>query len=264
MHLLCLGACLLVLALVPIGNGMAYFSYVLLFLPALVAPAWLYAAHGAAREVRVVVFATGAVTAAYLVVAFSFNLATTYSTLARTAQQQTAAALRDPLEDAGMGRRAIARSWRESRTLLGHLRRQIEQTRWQALLRRIGEANLTVPLQVYAPPAADEFWLRLRQGQNNPHWCLEGHLMIPAELGIPMLLGVAPLKYESGCSPIAGLYGFGKYQDAHRTRDLTDPQLCEIARSRGVGAIYVLGAISVMPANRLLRCPNAASGTAAP
>jgi hypothetical protein len=263
LHLLFLGACLLVLAVMPIGNGMAYFSYVLLFLPALVAPAWLHAGYAAAREVRIVVLGVGAATTLYLATVFGFNLATTVSTLTRSAQQQTAAALQDANDGAGLGRRVIARSWRETTTLFGHLRRQLEHTAWHGLLQQIGAASAVANLQVYVPPAADEFWLRLKRGQTNPHWCLESHLMIPAQLGIPLIHGIAPLRYEAGCSPIAGLYGFGKQQDAHRTRELSEQQLCEIAQARHLGAVYILNAISTPAANRILACTASAGDASA-
>ena len=254
LHLICLFACALVLATIPIGNGMAYFSYVLLFLPALVAPAWLHAAYASVREVRIIVLGCSSATAVYLTVAFCFALATNVSTITRSAQQQTISALRDADDGPGLGKRIIGRSWRETGSFFGLLKGQLEQTAWQSLLTQIRNQGSATSWRVFVPPSADEFWSRLKHGQNNPYWCLQAHLMIPAELGTPLIYGIAPLKYEAGCSPIAGLYGFGKHQNHHRTRDMSDQQLCEVARARNVSSVYVLNTISQPEANRQLQC----------
>ena len=256
LHALCLASCVLVLLTVPIGSGMAYFSYVLLFLPAFARPTWLLAAYVSAREVRRAVLGIGAVCGVYLTVVFATTLAHTISTLLRSAQEQTVAAFRDVNGGAGLGRRVIEKSLRQTGTLFGHFRGQLEHTAWADMLNRIEAARVGGDLQVFAPPSAEEFWTRLGPGRGNPYWCLQPHLMIPAELGIPMIRGIAPLKYEAGCSAIAGLYGFGKYQDAHRTTDLSDQQLCDIAKARKLDGIYILNAISAPEGNRVLRCTD--------
>ena len=254
LHALCLASCVLALLTVPIGSGMAYFSYVLLFLPALARPAWLLAAYVSAREVRRAVLGIGLLCGVYLTVAFAATLAHTISMLTRSVQDQTAAAFRDVNAGAGLGRRVIEKSLRQSGTLFGHFRSQLEHTAWANMLNRIKAARIGSDLQVFASPSAEEFWTRLGPGRGNPYWCLQPHLMIPAELGMPMIRGIAPLKYEAGCSAIAGLYGFGKYQDAHRTADLSDQQLCSIAKARDLDGIYVLNAISAVEGNRVLLC----------
>lgn len=260
LQVLCLAACGLLLVCLPIGNGMAYFSYLLLFLPAMAAPGWLYAGYAAAPRMRRLTIAVGALGILYLSVAFGFNLATGVSTLARATQQQAIAELRDANDSAGLGRRVVARSWRETGTLFGHLRTQIGHTQWAALIAHIEAAKAGNRLRVFVPPANEEFWTRLRPGAANPYWCMQAHLMIPGQSGTPMILGIPPLKFEGGCSPIPGIYGFGKYQDLHRTRDVSDRNLCEVARLRDVQSVYVLNSISALDANRIVRCDAGSAG----
>ena len=70
--------------------------------------------------------------------------------------------------------------------------------------------------------------------------------------GLPRRFGSVVLTGAS----IAGLYGFGKYQDDHRTAALSDPQLCDIARQRKLDGVYVLNSISATADNRFLRCAH--------
>ncbi len=253
LHALCLAACLLVLVTVPIGAGMFYFSYVLLILPALISPTWLSAACAPGSGGRRILIVTATLCCVYLSGGFAFTLVNTIGSITHGAQQLTAPEYRNAHDGDGLSKLVIADSLRQSGTPFGTLRLQVQNTQWAELLRSLRQASAG-SMQVFVPPAVEDFWTRLKVGGTNPYWCMQPHLMIPSQTGIPMIFGIAPLKYETGCSPFAGLYGFGKHQDMHRTRELSDEQLCEIARNRSVDAVYVLDSVEPPERNRILRC----------
>jgi hypothetical protein len=92
---------------------------------------------------------------------------------------------------------------------------------------------------------------------------MAAHLMVPADIGIPMLRGIAPAGFESGCMPLGLIcYGFGKDQDRHRTADLSDNELCTGATDQGRDTVFVLQSISLPSRNYYIDCRQGARKSA--
>jgi hypothetical protein len=271
-----LAACLGVLFVLPIGSNFGYFSGVLLFVSALPVSLWLLEINrwdALSKALRYAVPVTCGIIGVVLGYAFLTDFKRQLPLMTHAAWAQTAPELRresDEPGQPGLMKRQMLQSLASSGTILGFLRTQIDQTAWRKLLTGLDERREnTGSLRVYVPPSAEEFWTRLATGsigakaqtQLNPYWCLQAHLMIPAEIGVPLVLGVAPRRYESICAtPGLIIYGFGKDQDSHRTRELSDQELCERTRAEHVDLIYVLHSISMPTDNRYVNCATVTSG----
>lgn len=79
--------------------------------------------------------------------------------------------------------------------------------------------------------------------------CRNAPLLVPAVLGMPMLLGLPPEPI--GCKDLL-YYGYPDYDRARSTaRPLPDQALCDAARERGFGRVYV---VETFTGGRLLPC----------
>ena len=251
---------MVVLFTVPVGSNVAYFSGVVLFMCACAVPAWFV--QGSALVQRwcrnhVYWFAlTGLILLLFLAIGFLKSFGRSSVALVRAVPAYSADGAR-PQSPARSSQVLIAHfrtSIRDTGTLFGALQAEMASTSWAAVMRDV-EKNRTInpELVVYVRPSTAEFWQRLKGG--GPYWCIAAHLMIPATVAIPMIRGISPQVYELQCMPDGQIwYGFGRTQDEHRTVDMTDPELCDQARQRGFGAVYVLDSIRDPQANRVLAC----------
>lgn len=97
---------------------------------------------------------------------------------------------------------------------------------------------------VFVPPGNVSFW-------SIGHRCNVAALLLPAMTGTQMIRGIPPL--ELGCK--TGIhYGFSKYGDESRSIDLADDELCEAARSRAFGGVWILGGTTSDVELRTLVC----------
>jgi hypothetical protein len=126
---------------------------------------------------------------------------------------------------------------------------------WTQLTRtlEIEAHSVSRGMAVNIAPSADEVWRRLDRG--SPWWCMAPHLMIPAETGIFEIRSVAPKAIEQECAP-PGItwYGFGKDQDNHRAIELSDSELCTLARPLNVSAVYRLQSYKDLSKNSIVKC----------
>ena len=148
----------------------------------------------------------------------------------------------------------IRLSLRDDGTLFGTTQTRMAQLPWAAILRDVATLrHQGARVAVHVPPANQAFWHRLQGG--SPYWCISAHLMIPAQLGVPMLRGIGPQELEKQCLPGGQVwYGFGRQQDVHRSTDLNGAKLCSLALQGGFNSVYVLEDIWNPLANRVLTC----------
>jgi hypothetical protein len=257
-----LGVCLLstfiVLVTVPIGSNMAYFSGVLFFLAACRLPSFLHF-RGSSKVFRRRASAGIVLFLVFLVLFprvydFSQDFSKTASHLIRSAWVQSAADSQDEIDRPGFSKAQVMKSFKEYGTVFASLRTALDQTAWAEIMREISlKQGKDYRLAVYVPPSNPDFWRRLQGG--SPYWCMSAHLMIPAEIGIPMLRGIGPEHLERKCLP-PGLiwYGFGHDQNEHRSQELRDEDVCASAGEHGMDAVYVLRSMTEPGKNRLLDC----------
>jgi hypothetical protein len=256
----CLVACVGVLFTVPIGSNIAYFSGVVLFMCACVVPAWFVLA-GAwlqrwCRSHKLLSVPVGLTFAIALSAGFLMDFAASSVALMRVQAAQLAEA--NGVQPIGSNTQLLvgqfSKSVRESGTLFGDSRASLLKTPWAAAMRDVSKHRSLAPdLAVYVRPSSADFWQRLKGG--SPYWCISAHLMIPATLGVPMIRGITPQPYEAECMPDGQVwYGFGRRQAEHRTIDMDDTQLCQQARRRGIGTVYILDTVRDPQANRVLTC----------
>jgi hypothetical protein len=133
----------------------------------------------------------------------------------------------------------VKASLRRTHTPFAMLRERIAATPWAQFIQMLETENARDGggLAVQIQPDAEDVWQRLKGG--TPWWCMAPHLMVPAQTGLFEFRSVPPARIEKLCAP-PGLiwYGFGSEQDAHRATELTDPQVCALARRAGVREIY--------------------------
>jgi hypothetical protein len=111
-------------------------------------------------------------------------------------------------------------------------------------------------LAVNIAPEADEVW-RFFLHDSPVKWCMFPHLLVPATTGILEIRSVPPARIQQECSP-EGLvwYGFGKYQDQHRTANFTPAALCALARPLQVRKVYRLVSYSDLSKNSVISCTD--------
>ena len=109
-------------------------------------------------------------------------------------------------------------------------------------------------LAVQIPPTADPVW-RFFFTAAPDKWCLYPHLWVPAVTGIVEIRSVPPRAIQNLCAP-PGItwYGYGKYQDQHRTGNFSRETLCEMARPLGARRIYRLMSYADLSRNSVSAC----------
>lgn len=109
-------------------------------------------------------------------------------------------------------------------------------------------------IAVQIAPQAYEVWHFF--ARTSPQkWCMFPHLLTPATTGIYELRSAPPRAIQVQCGADGMVwYGFGKYQDQHRTADFSKGQLCAMATPLGVSKIYRLISYSDLSKNSLVSC----------
>ena len=95
---------------------------------------------------------------------------------------------------------------------------------------------------VFVPPGNDEFWSYTRACDVQPFF-------VPALVGLPMVKGLPPSSRQCKVQ----YFGYEDYDDASRSRDVGDDDLCA-ARPPGVDAVIVLRDVDLPQANTVVRC----------
>jgi hypothetical protein len=253
-------ASVVVLFTVPVGSNVAYFTGVVLFVCACRVPVWFgrWSAavplwcrrHWALSSLAVLLMLTTAVSG------FLKDFARSTGALVRAeARQATYWDQQDlPQRNTALVLERIRLSLRDDGTLFGTTQTRMAQLPWAAILRDVATLrHQGARVAVHVPPANQAFWHRLQGG--SPYWCISAHLMIPAQLGVPMLRGIGPQELEKQCLPGGQVwYGFGRQQDVHRSTDLNGAKLCSLALQGGFNSVYVLEDIWNPLANRVLTC----------
>lgn len=109
-------------------------------------------------------------------------------------------------------------------------------------------------IAVNIAPQADEVWHFF--ARTTPQkWCMFPHLLVPATTGIFELRSAPPVSIQKQCGADGMVwYGFGKYQDQHRTADFTPAALCRLGRPLQVRKIYRLVSYSDLSKNAVISC----------
>ena len=151
---------------------------------------------------------------------------------------------------------AVLASLRQTRTPFAVLRKLVEGSPTARLAKDIErQAQLANGrLIVHIPPDANEVWHHLEFGSPTK-WCMTGHLVVPAETGVAEIRSIAPDSIESQCRP-PGLiwYGFGRFQELHRTKLFSHEQICAIAKSANADKIYRLESYNDLSKNSIEDC----------
>jgi hypothetical protein len=251
-------ACVLVVVTVPIGSNAAYFSGVLLFMSFALIPEGFFRVVNALSQHRL--FNAFQFTFLLMLIvqlfSFGFQYKARVKILAACEGCQTkvnsgavgGSPIEIPLEQ------GVLHSLNEHRTFWTTTQAQIDKGQWSVAIRDIQKFAATKPgAVVFVPTFNEDFWTRLKP--SNPYWCISAQLMIPAQIGVPMLRGISPARFENECMP-TGLvwYGFGKHQAMHRSGGFDDTALCELTISKGFDRVYILNSIAHTEKNRKLFC----------
>ncbi|MFO1248236.1 MAG: hypothetical protein U1E93_08460 [Alphaproteobacteria bacterium] len=109
-------------------------------------------------------------------------------------------------------------------------------------------------IAVQIPPEADEVW-HFFAATAPTKWCMFPHLMVPATTGVFDLRSAPPRNIQVQCAADGMVwYGFGKYQDQHRTGDFTSADLCRMARPLRISKVYRLVSYSDLSKNSVISC----------
>jgi len=257
---LCLLASVVVLFTVPVGSNVAFFTGLVLFLCACRVPDWFgrWSAAAPAWCRRHWFLCGGIVLLVTIstVSAFLKDFARHTAGLIRAEARQTIYWDQNELQQRNtpLVLDRMRQSLRENGTPFGGLQAQMLRTPWAGVTQAIAELRSQPGVvAVFVPPSNSAFWQRQKGG--SPYWCMSAHLMIPAQLGVPMLRGIGTRVIEKECLPAGQIwYGFGKQQDTHRSIPLDDAKLCTLARQGGFAGIYVLEDIWIPARNRVLAC----------
>ena len=151
---------------------------------------------------------------------------------------------------------AILASWRETRTPFATLRKLVDKSPTARLVESIKRQVQATSggLVVHIPPDANEVWHHLEFGSPTK-WCMVGHLVIPAEVGIAEIRSIAPDSIERECRP-PGMtwYGFGSFQDLHRSQPFSHEQICMLAKSINADKVYLLKSYDDLSKNSIEDC----------
>jgi len=101
-------------------------------------------------------------------------------------------------------------------------------------------------LAVFVPPGNERFW-GITPG------CYTVPFFVPAVAGVPMLKGIPPKNY--GCAILKSTYGYVDYGEDSRSSDMTEKELCDYARTKGIQKVFVLNDLQDQSKNKLLDCP---------
>jgi hypothetical protein len=255
--LLSLFGTLFVLFTMPIGDNLWDFSVILFMMSLLLLPAALGETINAHFTDRPVKWLLGSVLAAETILActrFAFTPVTSlpqtlvalYRSATGIAEGQSTGAARD-----------IVISLKSTHKPLARLNTLIEGAPISRLKQdldyRSQAANGRLAVQV--PPEATEIW-HFFEKNDGAKWCLYPHLLVPATAGVVEIRSIPSADLQKNCMiPGVVWYGYGKYQDLHRTADFTPRQLCTIGRTMGVRRIYRLNSLSDLSRNQVTDCP---------
>ncbi len=250
--------CILAVITMPIGSNAAYFSGVLLFLSFALIPAGFFRFVHALGQYRL--FYTFEFILALVLIVQLLNFGLQYKARAQGlmacegCRASTNAELKDTSAIEVASTQGLINSLVDYRTLWTTSQARIENSRWSVVIRDIQQFAAAKPsAMVFVPPANIDFWTRLKSG--NPYWCITAQLMIPAQIGVPMLRGISPASIEAECVPTGLIwYGYGKNQEVHRTGEFNDGTLCEMTVAKGFGSVYILNSIEHIDKNRKLLC----------
>lgn len=250
---LCTLVCVALLLTLPIGSNMAYFSGVLFLLSAALLPLRLYDGRLFRSTSPLVAGVLLVLTLSVVWQVYDFRQALAEE-VSRLLKASNSVHRDEDLDDPDFTRRTLLQSLAQDGTLFGGTQAERQQDPWRGVLQAM-QAPVAggARLMVYAPPSATSFWNRLRG--KIPYWCLAAHLMVPAQTGIPMVLGIRPLLEGPRCVPVGvEWYGFGKDQDRHRSVALSDAALCQRVLQASFDTVYVVHSITTPADNRVLKC----------
>ena len=250
-----LGA-LFVLFAIPIGDNVWDFSAVLYALSLLILPMALGETLNIRLTDKPIKWLLGIVLAANFLAAgmlFAFgeqSLPRTIVALYLTASGKSADQRSGAKED-------ILASIKATGAPFSGLHRLVDSSPVARLKRELDLQAATVNgnLAVYIPPEADEVW-RFFEHTSPAKWCMYSHLLVPATAGVVEIRSVSPSAVEEECAP-PGItwYGFGKYQNLHRTAAFAREDLCVLARPLGARKVYRLVSYSDLSRNSAVTCP---------
>jgi hypothetical protein len=107
-----------------------------------------------------------------------------------------------------------------------------------------GSAGDIKNFAVYVPPTNDGFWTI-----TPTPWCGAASMLIPSLTGVPMILGLPPLRY--GCT-LEG-YGFSSFPNAE-SRAVSNDVLCQHAVKRDMKRVFVLRSLTETAINEVISC----------
>ena len=251
-------ACFLVVITIPIGSNAAYFSGVLLFISFALIPEGFFRVVNTLSQYRLFNAFEFIFLLMLIVQFFSFS----FQYIAHVKILSACEGCQTEVHPDATGstpteiplKQHVLHSLNEYRTFWTTSQAQIDKSQWSVVIRDVQQfASIKRGGTVFVPPSNENFWARLKLG--NPYWCISPQLMIPAQIGVPMLRGIPPARLERECMPNGLLwYGFGKHQETHRTDEFDDSALCKLAVSKGFNRIYILNSIERIDRNRKLFC----------
>jgi hypothetical protein len=256
--LLSLLGTLFVLLTMPIGDNLWDFSVILFMLSLLLMPAALREILNVRFTDRPVKCLLALFLAAYAVwtcAQFTFNPGTSlpqtlvalYRSAGGVAADQSTGAAKD-----------IVLSLKTTHKPLARLYALIESAPVVRLKQDLEHQAQAVDghLAVQVTPAANEIW-HFFEKNDEAKWCLYPQLLIPATAGIVEIRSIPSGPLQKSCSvPGVVWYGYGKYQDLHRTGDFTSAQICAMGRAIGVRRIYRLVSLSNLSRNKVVDCSS--------
>lgn len=241
--------CIAILCTSLIGSNVQYFSAILYAIALLLLPPTLARTPGAAALQNWGPAIVGTLLAASITPALAKLPTDGFTTIVGLYQKAE-----QPGNHSRIGA-DIRASLRQTHTPFAMLRQRIAITPWARFLDVIERENDRIrgTLAVQIQPEANDVWQRLEGG--SAWWCMAPHLMVPAETGAFEIRSVAPKRIEQMCSPPGIVwYGFGQTQDAHRATDLTDRQLCALARAAGIREVYRVRSYHELSMNSMTVC----------
>jgi hypothetical protein len=250
-----IAACLTVLLLVPISGNNTYFSLIMFGLSLFFLPiAFLgslkgeYSLGWARTAVTILLGAALLYRAAYFGLPGQ-GLQGVVSSLYKTAF---------PEEGAPHLKAQILGSIRRNGLPFSFLGDRIEAAPFSSMKRLLDvqAAQEKGRLAVFVPPNASEIWEGLLHSTQLNWWCFSGHLVVPAVMGQMQIRSIEPKQVERRCLPsgLSAYYGFGAEQDEHRSADLTDHELCDIAGRWSADRIYKLVSYRQPEKNSVITC----------
>lgn len=153
-------------------------------------------------------------------------------------------------------------STRQGRLPFSTLRDKIDVAPFALTAKAIeDESRKSGSLAVFIPPYAAEVWSGLANAAEGGFWCFSGHLVVPALTGVMEIRSISPRQTELQCLDPGMMpsYGFGPEQEKHRSSDLPDGKLCEIARRWSANSVYKLVSYRDRERNSVINCGQKSS-----